>query len=196
MSAATATIAGNITTKGRPPPAPPCPVIPSVSVIDRSKEVARSTPAPTRPALNLPEIFLALSGLEAERDRITSTPIANGRNASAASEDAQDPGKSTRRTMPRTVTTRIVPITSGVRSLIIRTNKETFVERTLDAIIPQSNQLLPARRGHPVLPARPYADPTSLNKPTNPINPARIASRTNPQPLNKAIQTDPLDLGL
>ena len=143
MSAATATIAGNITIKERPPPPPLCPVSPSLSVIDSSKEVARSTPAPTKPALNLPEIFLALSGLEAERDRITNIPIANGRNASAASEEAQDSGRSTRRTIPRTATTRTVPITSGVRSLIIRTNKRTFVERMPDATFSQSSQPLP-----------------------------------------------------
>ena len=135
-SAATATIAGNMTIKERPPPPPLCPVSPSSSVTDSSKEVARSTPAPTKPALNLPEIFLAFSESKAERDRLTSTPIAKGRNASAASEDAQDSGKSTRRTILRTVTTRTVPITSGVRSLIIRTNKKPFVEQILDAIIP------------------------------------------------------------
>jgi len=143
VSAATATIAGNITIKERPPPPSLCPVSPRLSVIENNKEVARSTPAPTSPALNLPEIFPDLSGSEAERDRITSAPIANGKNASAASEDAQDSGKSTRRTILRVTTARIVAITSGVRSLIIRTNKRTFIERMPDATFSQSSQPLP-----------------------------------------------------
>src|SRR6056297_3130476 len=123
-----------------------CSERPSASAIDRSKAAESAAPAPTSAALILPDVFILFVDSDASRARNTMALKAAGRNARARSEETHEPGDNATRAIAKIDTTRVMPRTSGVKSLIISDTQRCLLRR-LPALSVRNDQTFHAPTG-------------------------------------------------